>query len=91
MQWQTQALSLPLIDAGRRGPARSRLVLSSLRLSGGKVEYQIYCTACHGAELEGAGIAPTLAGARFDLAWRGKPADILAFHVRRMPPGDGLR
>ncbi len=57
----------------------------------GSEAYQRHCAACHGAMLEGVGIIPPLAGTRFDQSWRGKPAAALAFHVRRMPPGDVQR
>ncbi|HJN50657.1 MAG: PQQ-binding-like beta-propeller repeat protein [Pseudomonadales bacterium] len=53
--------------------------------AGGKA-YQQYCVECHGPELEGVAIVPPLAGSRFDQSWRGKSADILSFHLRRMPP-----
>ena len=49
--------------------------------------YQLNCSVCHGDRLQGAGIVPALAGPRFDRSWRGKPAGVLAFHIRRMPPG----
>ncbi len=52
----------------------------------GETLYQQHCAACHGTGLEGSGIAPPLAGTRFDITWRGKTADVLAFHVQRMPP-----
>ncbi|MAI81017.1 MAG: hypothetical protein CL917_18905 [Deltaproteobacteria bacterium] len=55
----------------------------------GEAAYQRHCSNCHGADLEGAGIAPPLTGHRFDFTWRGKTADALAFHVRRMPPASG--
>jgi len=53
----------------------------------GSEAYQQHCTACHGASLEGSGIVPALVGTRFDQSWRGKSVGILAFHIRRMPPG----
>ena len=53
----------------------------------GSEAYQQHCAVCHGAKLEGLGIAPPLFGSRFDQTWRGKPTDVLSFHVRRMPPG----
>jgi len=53
----------------------------------GSEAYMQHCAACHGAKLAGADIAPPLVGVRFDQTWRGKSADILSFHIRRMPPG----
>src|SRR5262245_39099664 len=52
----------------------------------GKALYAKHCALCHGAQLEGEQVSPPLKGARFDQAWRGKPASVLAFHLRRMPP-----
>lgn len=57
----------------------------SQAIAGGKA-YEQHCAVCHGAQLEGAGIAPPLSGNRFDQSWRGKSADVLSFHIRRMPP-----
>lgn len=53
----------------------------------GSSAYQQYCSTCHGVTLEGEGIVPSLIGNRFDQTWRGKSASVLAFHIRRMPPG----
>ena len=52
----------------------------------GRSAYRKNCATCHGAKLEGVDIAPTLVGDRFDYSWRGKSADIISFHIRRMPP-----
>lgn len=52
----------------------------------GRQAYRQHCAVCHGARLEGLQLSPSLRGARFDQTFRGKPLDILAFHVRRMPP-----
>lgn len=52
----------------------------------GRTAYRQLCASCHGGELEGLDIAPSLAGMRFDMLWRGKSADVLGFHLRRMPP-----
>ncbi|MFP6598573.1 MAG: PQQ-binding-like beta-propeller repeat protein [Candidatus Hydrogenedentota bacterium] len=52
----------------------------------GRQAYREHCASCHGANLEGADVAPGLVGSRFDYTWRGKSVETLAFHVRRMPP-----
>jgi alcohol dehydrogenase (cytochrome c) len=57
--------------------------------SAGAAAYRQHCASCHGAKLEGEHLAPSLAGERFDRTWRGKTADTLMFHVRRMPPKPG--
>jgi len=51
----------------------------------GQRDYAAYCAACHKADLQGEHLAPALIGPRFDQSWRGKPLEVLAFHVRRMP------
>ncbi len=51
----------------------------------GKVEYRNSCATCHGDDLAGIHLAPSLIRGRFDRNWRGKSVDILAFHLRRMP------
>src|SRR5213593_3737206 len=57
--------------------------------SAGGAAYRQHCASCHGAQLEGQHLAPSLAGERFDRTWGGKTADSLMFHVRRMPPKPG--
>jgi|TARA_B100000315_G_scaffold259318_2_gene314887 alcohol dehydrogenase (cytochrome c) len=77
LQWQPCAFA----ETSEQSPGFTR----KQAREGGKA-YQQYCAECHGTELEGVGIVPPLVGSRFDSAWRGKPADILSFHLRRMPP-----
>ncbi len=57
--------------------------------SAGAAAYRQHCASCHGAQLEGQHLAPSLSGERFDRTWRGKTVDTLMFHVRRMPPKPG--
>lgn len=52
----------------------------------GRTAYGKYCASCHGKQLEGVHLSPSLVGARFDQMWRGRTADILSFHLHRMPP-----
>ena len=59
---------------------------SAAQSTAGKMDYGKYCASCHGANLEGFHLSPSLVGGRFDRTWRGKSADVLAFHLRRMPP-----
>lgn len=62
-------------------------VFTEAQAAAGNAAYQQHCASCHGVRLEGQHLAPGLAGERFDRTWRGKTADALMFHVRRMPPG----
>jgi alcohol dehydrogenase (cytochrome c) len=58
--------------------------------SGGRALYLTNCSACHGANLSGAGEAPPLAGPGFMSAWAGRSTDELYNLVRTsMPYGNG--
>ena len=61
-------------------------MFSAAQAAAGQREYRRHCASCHGIRLQGLDIAPSLTGERFDRTWRGKSVDVLAFHVRRMPP-----
>ena len=76
--WQSVSLAQ---DASEQAPSFTRA--QSVE---GRKAYREHCAACHGDRLEGLDIAPSLVGARFDNTWRGKSAEVLSFHVRRMPP-----
>lgn len=54
--------------------------------SAGQADYGQHCATCHGADLAGIHLSPSLVGGRFDRTWRGKSAEVLSFHLRRMPP-----
>jgi len=62
---------------------------TAAQASAGASTYQRQCASCHGAQLEGLHLAPSLVGERFDRAWRGQTVDRLMFHVHRMPPTVG--
>jgi alcohol dehydrogenase (cytochrome c) len=72
----------------QRPPVRPP-VFTQAQVEAGSAAYKQQCATCHGAQLEGQHLAPSLTGDRFDRAWRGKTADALMFHVRRMPPKPG--
>ena len=58
----------------------------------GEAAYQQQCAACHGDNLEGFELAPSLSGDFFTRRWGGKAVAELAAELRRMPPEqvDGL-
>ena len=58
----------------------------------GEAAYQQQCVACHGDNLEGFELAPSLSGDFFTRRWGGKTVSELAAELRRMPPEqvDGL-
>ncbi len=62
------------------------LAFTQGQASAGEAAYRQHCASCHGSQLEGQHLAPGLTGDRFDRTWRGKPANTLMFHLRRMPP-----
>ncbi len=66
--------------------AAAELSYTDAQASAGKQAYEAKCASCHGRSLQGSHLAPALVGSRFDVAYRGKSADLLAFHVGRMPP-----
>lgn len=69
------------VAQGATGPSFTRD-----QASAGRAAYRESCAVCHGAKLEGIHLSPSLVGDRFDQTWRGKSADVLSFHIRRMPP-----
>ena len=79
--WQSVGFGQP---AAGQPPA-----FTQTQASAGSAAYRQHCASCHGAQLEGQHLAPSLAGERFDRTWRGKTVDALMFHVRRMPPKPG--
>ena len=55
----------------------------------GQKAYEEHCASCHARSLRGTARSPSLIGDQFDNMWRGRSADVLSFHVRRMPPALG--
>ena len=54
----------------------------------GQVLYDARCATCHGYNLEGFELAPSLSGNFFTRRWGSGTADNLALNVRRMPPNE---
>ena len=77
-QWQTDSLA--------QSKKNSAAIFTEAQASAGMAVYGQHCAACHGADLAGIHLAPSLVGGRFDRTWRGKSAEVLSFHLRRMPP-----
>ncbi|MEE2776736.1 MAG: PQQ-binding-like beta-propeller repeat protein [Acidobacteriota bacterium] len=71
---------------GKRTRADPTPTFTETQASAGERPYQTHCAACRGADLDGLEDAPALGGNRFDQTWRGKPIEVLAFHLERMPP-----
>ena len=89
--WGLLVIGLFSVEAVSLGqPAAGRPpTFTEAQASAGGVAYRQHCASCHGSRLEGLQLSPSLTGERFDRAWRGKTADTLMFHVRRMPPKPG--
>jgi mono/diheme cytochrome c family protein len=54
----------------------------------GGQDYQKECASCHGAELEGRGQAPPLAGDDFQLNWKGMTVGDLFDKIQSSMPAD---
>jgi alcohol dehydrogenase (cytochrome c) len=64
-------------------------IFTAEQLQAGRAIYTRVCSACHGANLEGSGDAPALAGGTFLLKWRPKMASELVGEIlQNMPPSD---
>jgi alcohol dehydrogenase (cytochrome c) len=68
------------------GPRFEPLAFTQEQAAEGRIAFREHCVSCHGAKLEGLHVSPALVGTRFDQMWRGKTAETIAFHIRRMPP-----
>jgi alcohol dehydrogenase (cytochrome c) len=88
---QSESKSVEVPDTGEQKGANERppITFTSAQASAGRTAYAEHCALCHGEDMEGFGLAPSLIGSRFNQTWRGKSAGILAYHLRRMPPEDG--
>jgi alcohol dehydrogenase (cytochrome c) len=69
--------------------AAQQAIFTIEQVQAGRAIYTRVCSACHGADLEGAGDAPALAGGTFLLKWRRKMASELVGEIlQNMPPSD---
>lgn len=61
-------------------------VFSAAQAEAGRAVYQRTCAVCHGADFQGAGGVPSVAGGAFLAKWRGKSVGDLFAYVRDMMP-----
>ena len=61
---------------------------SEEQVSRGKQLYDINCATCHGINLEGAAVIPSLADSTFMNKWSSAPLSNFATELRQMPPGN---
>ncbi len=74
-----------------QAPARSVWdgVYTAAQAAAGKIGYDAKCVTCHGAELNGAEMAPALAGGMFMGNWSGQSVGDLATRIHAtMPASD---
>jgi alcohol dehydrogenase (cytochrome c) len=78
------AIPLPLFAAE---PGVQAISFTATQASLGEQLYVESCASCHGANLEGFGLVPSLSGSYFADRWGDQAVSSLADDVRRMPPG----
>ena len=61
---------------------------SEEQVSLGKQLYDTNCATCHGVNLEGAAVIPSLADSTFMNKWSSAPLSNFAAELRQMPPGN---
>jgi alcohol dehydrogenase (cytochrome c) len=64
------------------------VVYTEGQATAGQDTYEARCATCHGYNLEGFELAPSLSGNFFTRRWGTGTADRLAVNVRRMPPNE---
>jgi alcohol dehydrogenase (cytochrome c) len=79
------ALAAAMLDTAAQPPVDG---FTAAQADAGRPAYAASCAVCHGAQLEGVGGAPALAGAQFLARWGRRTAGELAGLTRvTMPPG----
>ncbi len=69
-------------------PGEQPVSFTAAQASLGEQLYIESCASCHGANLEGFGLVPSLSGSYFADRWGDQAVSNLADDVRRMPPGE---
>src|SRR5205814_7667081 len=76
--WGTLAVAMAQPSGG---------VFTATQAQAGRAVYNQNCSACHGADFEGSGDAPALAGGTFLLKWRPKMvSELFGLILQTMPP-----
>jgi mono/diheme cytochrome c family protein len=87
----TSILALVLGGAAlAQAPARTVWdgVFTAEQATQGKVLFDTKCAICHGAEMNGAEMAPALAGGAFIVNWSGSPVAELASRIHTTMPAN---
>ena len=80
------ALALVVVG-GQQAAPRGAAVFTAAQAQAGRAVYAQNCSACHGANFEGSGDAPSLAGGTFRLKWGPKMvSELFGLILQTMPP-----
>ena len=80
------ALALVVVG-GQQAAPRGAAVFTAAQAQAGRAVYDQNCSACHGANFEGSGDAPSLAGGTFRLKWGPKMvSELFGLILQTMPP-----
>jgi alcohol dehydrogenase (cytochrome c) len=80
---------LPLCIFLAGGSATAQILsFSEVQVQAGKQVYDLNCASCHGVNMEGAAVIPSLSDASFASKWSEAPLEQLARDLQRMPPGN---
>ena len=83
-----EVMHLPRVSA-QSSPASVRAgVYTKEQATRGQQKYASTCAACHGDDLAGLEMAPSLTGPDFDSNWSKQPLSALVTKIRTMPPTD---
>lgn len=80
------ALMLGAVSAFAAEPVGSQVNFTAAQADAGQQVYAEQCASCHGFNLEGFGLVPSLSGSYFSGRWGDADAGSLMREVRRMPP-----
>src|SRR5216683_2686035 len=76
-----------VVALGRFTAQQAAGVYTAEQAQSGRALYGRNCAACHGADFEGSGDAPALAGGTFLLKWRPRMAsELFGLILQTMPP-----
>src|ERR1019366_3901379 len=81
------AVALTLVLVAQQAPAQTAAVFTAAQAQAGQGVYDQNCAGCHGANFQGSGDAPALAGGTFMLHWRPKMvSELFGEIIQTMPP-----
>src|SRR6266481_930159 len=76
-----------MVATAQEAPQQPAAVFTAVQAESGRAVYTRICAGCHGANFEGSGDAPQLAGGTFLLKWRPKMvSELFGEILQTMPP-----